>query len=109
MAVGPLRKMRATLTSPVQYSLPVGESIIPLNDLINRSITLRYLQHISCIECGRKTKTSFNQGFCFPCFQRLAQCDSCIVSPEKCHFDQGTCREPDWAESHCMQDHILTV
>ncbi|MGA1741432.1 MAG: DUF2797 domain-containing protein, partial [Pseudohongiellaceae bacterium] len=50
---------------------------------------------------------SFNQGYCYPCFQKLAQCDSCIVSPEKCHYESGTCREPLWADEFCMQDHIV--
>jgi hypothetical protein len=29
------------------------------------------------------------------------------MSPEKCHFDQGTCREPEWAEDNCFVDHIV--
>ena len=39
--------------------------------------------------------------------QKLAQCDICIVRPEKCHYHEGTCREPDWADDHCMQPHIV--
>ena len=59
------------------------------------------------MKCARKTSKSFNQGYCYPCFQRLAECDSCIIHPERCHFDQGTCREPAWGERFCMQDHIV--
>jgi hypothetical protein len=29
------------------------------------------------------------------------------VSPEKCHYAAGTCREPEWGETHCMIDHIV--
>jgi hypothetical protein len=29
------------------------------------------------------------------------------MSPEKCHYDAGTCREPDWAQTHCFVDHIV--
>ena len=29
------------------------------------------------------------------------------MSPEKCHYDQGTCREPVWGDYFCMQDHIV--
>jgi hypothetical protein len=29
------------------------------------------------------------------------------MSPEKCHYFEGTCREPEWGESHCMTDHIV--
>ena len=24
-----------------------------------------------------------------------------------CHYDQGTCREPDWALTHCMKPHYV--
>ncbi|MBL4581514.1 MAG: DUF2797 domain-containing protein, partial [Gammaproteobacteria bacterium] len=47
------------------------------------------------------------QGYCYPCFKKLAQCDMCIVKPETCHFDQGTCRDPNWGERFCLQDHIV--
>jgi len=29
------------------------------------------------------------------------------MSPEKCHYEQGTCREPEWATAHCMQSHFV--
>jgi hypothetical protein len=31
----------------------------------------------------------------------------CIVKPERCHYDQGTCREPKWGDAHCMQPHVV--
>ena len=104
---GNLRKMKVRLDEPVSYSLPLGDSIVPLNELINKDISLEYSGKINCVHCGRDTNKSFNQGYCYPCFQKLAQCDSCIVSPEKCHYDSGTCREPLWADEFCMQDHIV--
>lgn len=104
---GPLRKMRTELRAQVNYHLLIGETEIALNDLIGQRVQLHYVGVITCLHCGRKTRKSFNQGFCYPCFQTLAQCDSCIVSPERCHFDAGTCREPEWANSHCMQPHII--
>ncbi|MCH7816019.1 MAG: DUF2797 domain-containing protein [Proteobacteria bacterium] len=107
VAQGTLRKMRSRLEQPVAYIVPLGEHAIPINPLLERTIKLEFSGRIFCINCGRKTNKSFNQGYCYPCFQRLAQCDSCIISPEKCHFDQGTCREPGWGERHCMQDHIV--
>jgi len=78
-----------------------------LNNLIGQNITLEYLNQIFCIACGRPTKKSFQQGYCFPCTQRLAQCDLCIVKPERCHYHLGTCREPQWGEKHCFQNHII--
>jgi len=106
-ATGALRKLHSQLGETVGYALPVGAALIPLNELLGRRIALNYLGQITCMHCGRKTSKSFNQGYCYPCFQKLAACDSCIVSPEKCHFDAGTCREPDWAQQHCLQPHVV--
>ena len=104
---GPLSKMTATLADPIEYRLSLGDQNVSMNALIGSQIKLEYLGLISCSHCGRKTKKSFSQGHCYPCFQKLARCDSCIVKPEKCHFDAGTCREPDWAERNCMQEHVV--
>ena len=104
---GTLRKMRSRLSQPVEYQLRLGEEEILLNPLVEKKISLQYSGLINCTNCGRKTNKSFNSGYCYPCFQRLAECDSCIIHPEKCHFDQGTCRDPAWGERFCLQDHIV--
>lgn len=107
--VGALRKMTAQLDAQglVNYQLPIGEQLLPLNELIGKQLTLIYHEHISCSHCGRKTKKSFSQGYCFPCMQKLAQCDMCIMKPETCHFEQGTCREPEWGEANCFIPHYV--
>ena len=107
LASGPVRKMKTELADPVQYTMLLGDNEIPLNQYLGQSLQLQYSGVINCIHCGRKTAKSFNQGYCYPCFRRLAQCDSCIMSPEKCHYAAGTCREPEWGETHCMIDHIV--
>lgn len=107
LAEGELEKMTARAESPVQYRLRVGETLVPGNDLIGRSIRLTFTGAINCRHCGRATRKSFGQGHCYPCFRSLASCDSCIMSPEKCHYHLGTCREPEWGEQHCFQPHIV--
>lgn len=104
---GNIRKMSAVLESPVQYQLPVGEELFPMNDAIGKQIQLEHLGEIHCVSCGRKTNKSFAQGHCYPCFRDLAECDLCIMKPETCHFDAGTCREPEWGQLHCMQPHFV--
>lgn len=104
---GALRKLRVRLDTQVQYRLAVGDAEVELNPLLGRRIEIRYAGTITCMHCGRRTNKSFSQGFCYRCFQTLAQCDSCILSPEKCHRDAGTCREPDWAAQHCLQPHVV--
>ncbi|MDX1692544.1 MAG: DUF2797 domain-containing protein [Ketobacteraceae bacterium] len=105
--LGTLRKLRTELNDPVTYQLPIGDNLQPLNELIGDCIRLHHTGKIFCIHCGRKTSKSFSQGFCYPCFRKLAQCDTCIVKPETCHYDAGTCREPEWAQSHCFQPHYV--
>ena len=29
------------------------------------------------------------------------------MKPETCHYDQGTCREPEWGVANCMIDHYV--
>jgi hypothetical protein len=29
------------------------------------------------------------------------------MSPEKCHFHHGTCRDPQWGEKYCFTDHFV--
>lgn len=105
---GHLAKMLTEHTSPVSYYLKDGDDErVQLNSLIGQRIKLVSHGVIKCCHCQRPTKKSFNQGYCYPCFQRLAQCDRCIMSPELCHYSAGTCREPEWGETHCMQPHIV--
>jgi hypothetical protein len=104
---GHLRKMRTRLDKPVQYELLLSDQAIPLNPYIGKPIKLAYTGKISCVHCGRATKKSFSQGYCYPCFTSLAQCDLCIMKPETCHYAAGTCREPAWGETFCMQTHFV--
>ncbi|MEE1951259.1 DUF2797 domain-containing protein [Pseudomonas alcaligenes] len=104
---GSLSKMAVRLGETAQYAFRLDEQEVPVNPLLGKRVRLEFLGAIHCTHCGRKTKKSFSQGYCYPCFTKLAQCDSCIVSPEKCHFDAGTCREPEWGERYCMTDHVV--
>jgi len=94
---GTLRKMHSRLENPVQYGMSLDEKQVPLNSLIGSITKIVFTGNIYCIECGRKTKKSFNQGYCYPCFQKLQQFFTCLIHPEKCRCDEGS----------CMQDHIV--
>ncbi len=99
--------MQVELVNPIRYQLPLSEQLIELNPLIGKSITLVFTGKISCIHCDRSIRKTFNQGYCYPCLISLAQCDLCIMKPETCHFEAGTCREPNWAEAFCFQPHYV--
>jgi len=104
---GSLHKMHTDIGPPARYWLQLEGERIALHEQLGRRLGIEWLGEIHCIHCGRKTARSFNQGYCYPCFRSLAQCDICIVSPEKCHHAAGTCREPEWAEGHCLQPHVV--
>lgn len=111
--LGTLKKMRGQLpgnddnNDTVQYALPVGDEFLPLNPLIGKTFKFTHTGKILCSNCGKKTKKSYSQGHCYVCMQKLASCDMCILKPETCHFEQGTCREPDWGEANCMTHHFV--
>lgn len=107
VARGALSKMATQLDAPVQYAFRLGDEQVAVNPMIGKTVRLEFLGAIHCSHCGRKTKTSFSQGYCYPCMQKLAQCDLCIMSPERCHYDAGTCRDPGWGEQFCMTDHLV--
>lgn len=105
---GSISKMTARLEQPVvQYAFRLGDVEVPVNPMLGKTVRLEYLGAIHCSHCGRKTKTSFSQGYCYPCMTKLAQCDTCIMSPERCHYEHGTCRDPAWGEQFCMTDHVV--
>lgn len=80
---------------------------IDLNSLIGHEIKLEFLGQINCINCNQPSKTSFNQGYCYRCFIKLAECDICILKPELCHYDKGTCRDEEFGKEYCNITHSV--
>lgn len=105
--LGSLQKMRVEASDPVSYYLHLGDVSVPLSPLLGKEVRFVYQGIIICQACNRKTPKSYNQGYCFPCFRKLAACDMCILKPETCHFHLGTCREPEWGRANCMIPHIV--
>lgn len=106
-AQGNILKMRTKLSEPVEYSLPIGDETFPMNEKLGKTLKLEFTGKINCIATGEEIKKSYGQGYSYKAFSTLAQCDMCIVKPELCHYDKGTCREPKWGEEHCMQPHVV--
>jgi hypothetical protein len=102
-----LSKMQALPHNPVQYSLGEPNHTIELNSLIGTQVEFKFTGRMFCEGCGTGIKKSFNQGYCYRCFVSLARCDMCQVKPEICHFHQGTCREPEWAQKECFIPHTV--
>lgn len=104
---GNILKMRTELADPIHYSLPIGEQQIDMNKLLGHHIQLRFDGQINCISCGKRTKTSFGQGFCYSCFQTVPQASETVMRPElsKSHF--GIARDMKWAEENDLIDHYV--
>lgn len=112
---GILRKMRVEPGDTIAYHLtdaavggiPVAD--LPLLPYIGASVELRFLGEIRCTLCGRATKSTFSDGYCFPCSQSRPEADICIVKPELCHHGQPAhpCRDESFAQSQCFQPHVL--
>ena len=106
---GVLRAMRAELAAPINYALLLGDAVVPLNPLLGRYVRIRFEGKIDCRNCGVATAKSYGEGYCYPCFKTLARCDLCVVSPSRCHYAAGTCREPAWGDAYCMQEHLVYI
>lgn len=105
--LGTLRKMRSKLSEKVEYWLPIGDEELKISDLLGENIHLQFTGNIYCISCGRKTKKSFAQGFCFPCFRDSPHNSECIIRPELCKGHLGEGRDPEWEEQNHNQPHVV--
>ena len=104
---GTLLKMETKLANPIEYELPIGDELVYMNHLIGKYIAFKWLKEIYCVVCGRKINKSFAQGFCYPCFLNAPETSECIFRPELCRAQDGVARDMEWAENHCLQDHIV--
>ena len=91
---GQSRKMTTELGEPIQYTLRLGDEGVGLNPFIGRDIQLTFMGKITCIECGRVTKKSFAQGFCFPCMR-----NSPAARPSKPRPPRTRSRPSSWPSS----------
>lgn len=104
---GNLRKMQTRLGDVAQYALVLDDIPIDMNARIGETIRLTFGGVINCIACGRETKKSFGQGFCYPCFRIAPEASECIIRPELCRAHEGVARDMAWAERHCLVEQIV--
>jgi hypothetical protein len=105
---GILNKMNTEITNEsVNYTLLVGNDKITLNNFIGEKIKIEYLQQINCIHCGRKTKTSYAQGFCYNCFRSLPETGENIMNPELDMAHLGVSRDMEWAKEVSLKKHFV--
>lgn len=104
---GQILKMLTELKTPVQYNLPIGDGLLNMNQWIGKNIQFRFSGDIFCLDCGNRTKKSFNQGFCYPCFRDSPMAAECIIKPELCRAHLGEGRDVEWERKHHLKDHFV--
>ena len=107
LAAGVLHGLDGQPGDPVRYALEIGDAVLPVEDWLERELRFETNGSTTCSACGRDTEKRYGGGYCYRCFTTLARCDLCVVSPDRCHFDAGTCREPAWGEAFCMGPHFV--
>lgn len=106
MTQGILKKMRVEHGSPIAYTLELEQSV-PMNELLGQTIRLNWTGRIMCSSCGKQTKNSFGQGYCYNCFISGPESSPCIISPELCRGHLGEGRDVEWELKHHVQPHLV--
>jgi len=112
MHTGILKKMGfdyengATTIAP-RYHLDLNEEKIGMNDLIGQIIHLFHTGKIICSSCGKTTKKSYGQGYCYPCFISVPQTEECVLKPELCRAHEGIARDMVFAKENCLVDQYV--
>ena len=106
---GTIRKMEGRLEGGMaHYRLPLlGGETMEMNPLVGRHLKLHHNGVINDIATGERITKSYGEGYSYKNFTTLARCDLCIVKPHLCHFERGTCREPEWGKANCMVAHVV--
>lgn len=102
-----LKKLIASDGDPIQYQLYTEEGLIPLNGFIGQALAIEFTGTIYCRSCGRKTRKSFGQGFCYPCFRSAPEAAPCIIRPELCEAHLGKGRDVHWEQKYHDQPHVV--
>lgn len=109
MPIAELRKMSASANEEgrVEYHLPTHDGLIGINGLVGSNITLRFTGTIKCVSCGKVTKKSFAQGYCYRCFISSPQTEECLLKPHLCQAHLGVARDMEYATEHCLIEHYV--
>lgn len=103
---GVLTKMQTEFSNPIQYYLVFENSFLNLNQLLGKSMEIRFIGY-QCLNCGKKKKI-FRQGFCYDCFMSSAAAGDWIMKPElsTAHLDIED-RDLAYEKRVQLQPHIV--
>jgi len=103
---GVLRKMDTEFGQPIQYFLIFENDFLNMNQLLNKTITIRFIKH-QCLNCSLD-KPIYRQGFCKNCFFEIPQAADWIMRPElsTAHLDKED-RDLEYEKKAQLQPHIV--
>lgn len=110
---GPLKKMGFKNSGTDNYTIKPdyllkGQSIeLNVDELIGSRLTINFSGRITCTSCGKDTKKSFGQGYCYPCFISVPQTEECVLKPELCRAHEGIARDMEYAKENCLVDQYV--
>ncbi len=105
---GNLLKMKSALEGPkVVYTLWLNGNPVEMNSLLGKQIRFVFQGQINCVVCGKTTRKSFGQGFCYQCFTTAPEAEECVLRPQLCKAQLGIARDINWAQKHCLQPHYV--
>jgi len=102
-----LSKMLTQHREPIVYELGSDDANIDFNSLINKNVKISWNGVIICRKCKKKTKKSFGEGFCYPCFMSAPEASPCILKPELCQAHLGIGRDLEYEEKNHNQPHAI--
>lgn len=103
---GVLTKMETEFSNPIQYYLVFENDFINMNQLLDKTIELKFLKY-QCLNCGLD-KPIFRQGFCKSCFFEIPQAADWIMRPELSTAHLGIeDRDLEYEQKVQLQTHIV--
>lgn len=87
----------------VQYLL----NEVLANQWVGETIQLSFLQEIRCVNCNTKIKKTYNDGYCYPCFESSPENAPCVIRPELCRAHLGEGRDVDWELANHNIPHVV--
>lgn len=103
---GNLKKMSASISHQVQYSLSLNGDEINMNNIIGERVRLTFTGEINCPICQKQVNKLY-QGYCYDCYTESPSASECILKPELCEAHLGKGRDVQWEEDHHNKPHYV--
>ncbi len=103
-----LSKMPAFLDGKVKYLFKTDDDFLKMNDLVGRSLSLKFLNEKYCASCGGKFDELYRMGFCKNCFFTAPEAGESIIRPElsRAHLGEAD-RDLAYEKSYQLMPHVV--